>query len=68
MTEKSVNGPRPERLTVTKRGRVIARMAPTSNEQQAAGALLKKLRKRARVGDVISPIDDQAWDAERADP
>jgi len=53
-----------EAVEVTVRGRVIARIVPEGNRQAAARKWLKKLRKTARVGDVMSP-SGEAWDAER---
>ena len=52
-----------EAVEVTVRGRVIARIVPEENRQAAARRWLKKLRKTARVGDVMSP-SREVWDAE----
>lgn len=53
-----------EAVEVTVRGRVIARIVPDEDRQAAARQWLKKLRKTARVGDIMSP-SGEAWDAER---
>ena len=51
-------------LEVTVRGRVIARIVPEADRQAAARKWLKKLRKKARIGDIMSP-SGEVWDAER---
>lgn len=53
-----------EPVEVTVRGRVIARIVPEEDRQAAARKWLKKLRKSARVGDIMSP-SGEVWDAER---
>jgi prevent-host-death family protein len=53
-----------ESVEVTVRGKVIARIVPEENRQAAARKWLRKLRKTARVGDVMSPSGD-VWNAER---
>ena len=53
-----------EALEVTVRGRVIARIVPEADRQAAARKWLKKLRKKARIGDIMSP-SGEVWDAER---
>ena len=50
-------------VEVTVRGRVIARIVPEQDRQTATRKWLKKLRKKARVGDVMSP-SGEVWDAE----
>ena len=52
-----------EAVEVTVRGRVIARIVPEEDRQAAARKWLKKLRKTARVGDVMSP-SGEIWNAE----
>jgi len=51
-------------VEVTVRGRVIARIVPEEDRQAAARKWLKKLRKSARLGDIMSP-SGESWDAER---
>ena len=51
-------------VEVTVRGRVIARIVPEEDRQAAARQWLKKLRKTARIGDIMSP-SGESWDAER---
>jgi prevent-host-death family protein len=52
-----------EEVEVTVRGRVIARIVPEIDRRAAARAFLKSLRKKARIGDVMSP-SGEVWDAE----
>jgi prevent-host-death family protein len=52
-----------EEVEVTVRGRVIARIVPEGDRRAAARQWLKKLRKTARVGDVMSP-SGEIWNAE----
>jgi len=52
------------KVKVTVRGRVIARIVPEADRQVAARKWLKKLRKTARIGDIMSPSRD-TWHAER---
>lgn len=51
-----------ESVTVTARGRAIARLVPPENSRERARAALKQLRKTAIVGDVMSPLGEQ-WKA-----
>lgn len=44
-------------MQITHRGKVIARIEPECDPAQAARERLVALRPKARVGDVISPID-----------
>lgn len=44
-------------ITVTSRGRPVARLLPPEDSMQKAKETLKELRKTAQVGDVLSPID-----------
>ena len=52
-----------EAVEVTVRGRVIARIVPQEDRKAAARKWLKELRKKARVGDVMSP-SGETWNAE----
>ena len=51
-------------VKVTVKGRVIARIVLEEDRQAAARERLKKLRKKARIGDIMSP-SGEVWDAER---
>ncbi|MBC7543867.1 MAG: type II toxin-antitoxin system prevent-host-death family antitoxin [Candidatus Sericytochromatia bacterium] len=56
-----------EELAITSHGRVIARLVPDQDPHVAAKARLAKLRARATVGDVESPIGED-WEATRDRP
>jgi len=43
-------------ILITSHGNVIARVLPPLNAKQQAQQKLKKLRKKSKVGDVVSPI------------
>jgi prevent-host-death family protein len=51
-------------ILVTSHGNVIARIIPPVNAKSEAIASLEQLRKRCKIGDVISPIDED-WDAQK---
>ena len=51
-----------EEILVTRRGRVIARLAPARDTRALAKERLVALRKGARVGDVVTPVDAD-WEA-----
>jgi prevent-host-death family protein len=53
-----------EEILVTRRGRVVARLAPARDTRALAREQLAGLRKRARVDDVVSPVEAD-WEAER---
>jgi prevent-host-death family protein len=53
-----------ETVTVLSRGRPIARLVPAVGVAENAREKLAALRKQARIGDVISPVD-VAWSAAR---
>ena len=58
--EKVQNG---EELQITLHGKVIARIVPEKDAPAAAQKRLAALRKKARLGDVISPINER-WNVE----
>ena len=58
--EKVQNG---EELQITLHGKVIARIVPEKDAPVAAQKRLAALRKKARLGDVISPINE-GWNVE----
>jgi prevent-host-death family protein len=53
-----------DEILVTSHGQVIARIVPAVNTKKEASEKLKKLRKHCKVGDVISPVDEN-WDADK---
>ena len=53
-----------EPVEVSVRGRVVARIVPEGDGVEAARERLKAARRKARVGDVISPTGAR-WNAER---
>lgn len=52
-----------EEILVTRRGRVIARLSAARDTRVEAKRQLQGLRARARVGDVVGPVDE-AWEAD----
>jgi len=52
-------------VQITHRGKVIARIVPETDPALAARNRLIALRKKARIGDVIAPLDEP-WEAARA--
>jgi len=53
-----------DEIQVAVHGKVIARIVPEVDATQAARRRLLALRKKAKLGDVISPSGDR-WEAER---
>jgi len=53
-----------DEIQVAVHGKVIARIVPEVDAAQAARQRLLALRKKSKVGDVISPSGDR-WEAER---
>ena len=53
-----------EDVLVTRRGRVVARLCAAHDARAGAKERLASLRGRARVGDVVSPVEVD-WDAAR---
>jgi len=51
-----------EEILVTRRGRVVVRLSCATDARAAAKESLAALRTRARVGDVVTPID-VGWSA-----
>ena len=45
-----------ESIKITSRGREVAKLVPLENKMREARKALKRLRKTAIVGDVISPV------------
>ena len=46
-------------ITITSRGKVVAKLVPPDYKKQEAKEKLKELSKNAVVGDLISPIDEK---------
>lgn len=53
-----------EAISIRSGTRVVARIGPALDERQSAEARLQQARRRARIGDILSPIE-QEWDADR---
>lgn len=51
-------------ILITLHGEVIARIVPPVDTRLAAQQQLKQLRKRSKVGDVVSPVKVK-WDVEK---
>jgi prevent-host-death family protein len=49
-------------ISITSRGREIARLVPPENSMKQAREKLKALRRTAIVKDVLSPLDED-WEA-----
>jgi prevent-host-death family protein len=52
---------RGEVIALTSRGHEVAKIIPPDNKTENARDALKKLRKTALIGDVLSPIEDE-WE------
>lgn len=50
-------------ITITSRGREVARLVPVEDERAVARQALDRLAETAEVGDVLTPIAVQ-WDAQ----
>lgn len=55
---------RGESIVVMSRGKPVARLMPVGETAKSAREQIELLRKRARIGDVVSPIDTQ-WNVAR---
>ncbi|MFH1159296.1 MAG: type II toxin-antitoxin system prevent-host-death family antitoxin [Pseudomonadota bacterium] len=55
-----------ENIALTSRGKVIARLLPPGDERLKARQQLAELRTTCRIGDVVSPLDEE-WEACCAD-
>lgn len=53
-----------ETFTVMSRGQPIARLVPATGVMEHARERLIAMRKRARIGDIVSPVDVE-WNAAR---
>jgi prevent-host-death family protein len=51
-----------EEILVTRHGQVVARLSPARDPRADAKGRLEQLRLRARVGDVVSPVE-ASWEA-----
>lgn len=50
-------------ITITSRGRVVAKLVPPEDSLKIAEEKLAQIRKTAKIHDVIAPISEQ-WKAE----
>ena len=50
-----------EIIALTSRGHEVAKIIPPDNKSENARNALKKLRKTAIIGNVLSPIEDE-WE------
>jgi prevent-host-death family protein len=55
-----------EDISLTSRGKVVARLIPPADERASAREQLAALRGSCRIGDITTPIDEE-WEAGRAD-
>ena len=55
-----------DELQVTLRGKVVARLVPGTGDRVAARNRLEALRRKCRVTDVVSPVEE-VWEVECAD-
>ena len=53
-----------EQLLITSRGKVVAKLIPSSDPKQESRAFLESLRTKCRVGDVVTSVGDR-WEADR---
>ena len=49
-------------ITITSRGREMARLVPVEDKRKKSREILRKLGKNATIGDILSPIDEE-WEA-----
>ncbi|MBW2603431.1 MAG: type II toxin-antitoxin system prevent-host-death family antitoxin [Deltaproteobacteria bacterium] len=49
-------------ITITSRGRDMARLVPVEDNTVKSREILRELGKNALIGDIISPIDEE-WEA-----
>jgi prevent-host-death family protein len=56
-----------EEVLVTSRGKVIARLVPPLDTRGEAKARLEELRRRCKIGDVVSPLEEP-WEAQTDRP
>ena len=49
-------------ITITSRGREMARLVPVEDKRQKSREILRGLGKNAFIGDILSPIDEE-WEA-----
>jgi len=55
-----------EDVSLTSRGKVIARLVPPADDRQIARQKLDVLRTTCHIGDVLSPLGEE-WKADHAD-
>ena len=49
-------------VTITSRGHEMARLVPVEDKRGKSREFLRKLGKKATIGDILSPIDEE-WEA-----
>ena len=49
-------------ITITSRGRKMALLVPVPSKKNASAEILREIGKRAVIGDIMSPIDED-WEA-----
>lgn len=50
-------------IAITSRGRVVAKLIPAEESRKTAEEKLARIRKTAKIQDVVSPIEEN-WKAE----
>lgn len=55
-----------EDISLTSRGKIIARLVPPADERLSAKEQLAALRVTSFIGDVVTPLDEK-WEANCAD-
>lgn len=50
-----------EEISITQRGKTVAWLVPPTDKQAEAIKKLRALRKKAKVGDVITPVGATDW-------
>jgi prevent-host-death family protein len=51
-------------ILITSHGHVIARILPPADTRSEAVQQLRLLRKRCKIGDIISPVNE-SWNADK---
>jgi len=50
------------KIYITSRGKVVAKLVPPDDKQENARKKLKEIGKKAKLHDIVSPVDVQ-WEA-----
>lgn len=51
-----------ESVTITSRGREVAKLVPLESKMKESRKVLRQLGKKAVIGDILSPLDEN-WKA-----